>query len=81
MCHCRLATKWVYGALLATKPIHYAKASNLQKRSFAGIYYAGAEYAGGAPGAEIGYDLEADKKRFEVTENGVVVIPKGAEVV
>jgi len=34
-----------------------------------------------APGAEIGYDLEADKKRFVVTENGVVVIPKGAEVV
>ena len=30
---------------------------------------------------QIGYDLEADKKRFEVTENGVVVIPKGAEVV
>ena len=34
-----------------------------------------------APGAEIGYDLEADKKRFVVTENGVIVIPKGAEVV
>ena len=34
-----------------------------------------------APEAQIGYDLEADKKRFEVTENGVVVIPKGAEVV
>ena len=34
-----------------------------------------------APEVQIGYDLEADKKRFEVTENGVVVIPKGAEVV
>ena len=34
-----------------------------------------------APEAQIGYDLEAYKKRFEVTENGVVVIPKGAEVV
>jgi glucose-1-phosphate adenylyltransferase len=33
-----------------------------------------------APKAEIGYDLEADKKRFDVTENGVVVIPKGTEV-
>jgi glucose-1-phosphate adenylyltransferase len=30
---------------------------------------------------EIGYDLEADKKRFDVTENGVIVIPKGAKVV
>jgi glucose-1-phosphate adenylyltransferase len=29
---------------------------------------------------EIGYDLEADKKRFDVTENGVIVIPKGATV-
>ena len=34
-----------------------------------------------APEVQIGYDLVADKKRFEVTENGVVVIPKGAEVV
>ncbi len=27
-------------------------------------------------GEVIGYDLEADKKRFTVTENGVVVVPK-----
>jgi glucose-1-phosphate adenylyltransferase len=29
------------------------------------------------PGTEIGYDVEADKKRFTVSETGVVVIPKG----
>ena len=28
-------------------------------------------------GAVIGYDLEKDHQRFTVTENGVVVIPKG----
>ena len=33
-----------------------------------------------APGAKVGFDLNADRKKFEVTENGVVVIPKGAEV-
>jgi glucose-1-phosphate adenylyltransferase len=34
-----------------------------------------------APGAQIGYDLKQDRKRFQVTESGIVVIPKGAEVV
>ncbi|RJP23089.1 MAG: glucose-1-phosphate adenylyltransferase [Candidatus Abyssobacteria bacterium SURF_5] len=29
------------------------------------------------PGTEIGYDLEEDRKRFSVSENGIVVIPKG----
>ena len=29
------------------------------------------------PGVEIGYDLELDAKRFEVTEEGIVVIAKG----
>jgi glucose-1-phosphate adenylyltransferase len=29
------------------------------------------------PGTEIGYDLEADRKRFAVTDSGVVVIPRG----
>jgi glucose-1-phosphate adenylyltransferase len=29
------------------------------------------------PGTRIGYDLEEDRKRFHVTEEGVVVIPKG----
>lgn len=29
------------------------------------------------PGEVIGYDLEKDRQRFTVTENGVVVIPKG----
>ena len=28
-------------------------------------------------GKVIGYDLEKDRQRFTVTENGVVVIPKG----
>jgi glucose-1-phosphate adenylyltransferase len=31
-------------------------------------------------GTVIGYDLEADKKRFHVTESGIVVIPKGMRV-
>ena len=26
---------------------------------------------------EIGYNLKEDKKRFTVTESGIVVIPKG----
>jgi len=34
-----------------------------------------------APGAEIGYDLKKDRKKFKVTESGIVVIPKGAKVV
>lgn len=31
-------------------------------------------------GAQIGYDLEKDAKRFTVTESGVTVIPKGAVI-
>jgi glucose-1-phosphate adenylyltransferase len=31
-------------------------------------------------GSEIGFDLEADRKRFHVTEGGVVVIPKRAKL-
>jgi len=29
-----------------------------------------------AEGEEIGYDLERDRKRFFVTDTGIVVIPK-----
>lgn len=29
------------------------------------------------PGASIGYDHEADKAQFKITDNGIVVIPKG----
>jgi glucose-1-phosphate adenylyltransferase len=32
------------------------------------------------PGVEVGFDLEADRKRFFVTENGIVVIPKRAKL-
>lgn len=32
------------------------------------------------PGVEVGFDLEADRKRFFVTENGLVVIPKRARL-
>ena len=32
------------------------------------------------PGTKIGIDLEEDRKRFHVTESGIVVIPKGAHV-
>jgi glucose-1-phosphate adenylyltransferase len=31
--------------------------------------------------ARVDYDLDSDRKKFEVTENGIVVIPKGAQVV
>ncbi len=33
-----------------------------------------------APGANVGYDLDTDRKKFQITENGIVVIPKGAKV-
>ena len=31
-------------------------------------------------GMVIGYDAEEDKKRFEVTESGIVVVAKGTEI-
>ena len=32
------------------------------------------------PGVEIGYDIEEDKRRFVVSKNGIVVIPKGVNL-
>ncbi|HEY6106449.1 MAG TPA: glucose-1-phosphate adenylyltransferase [Anaeromyxobacteraceae bacterium] len=32
------------------------------------------------PGTQIGFDLEEDRRRFHVTESGIVVIPKGMRV-
>ena len=31
-------------------------------------------------GARIGYNLTEDRKRFTVTDSGIVVVPKGAKV-
>lgn len=33
-----------------------------------------------APGTVIGYDLEADRQRYHVTDSGIVVIPKGTTI-
>ena len=33
-----------------------------------------------APGTQIGVNLQEDKKHFHVSEEGIVVIPKGARV-
>ena len=32
------------------------------------------------PKTEIGYDVEADKRRFTVTESGIVTISKGVKL-
>jgi glucose-1-phosphate adenylyltransferase len=32
------------------------------------------------PGTQIGYDLEEDRKRFFVSQNGIVVVPKGTRL-
>ncbi len=32
------------------------------------------------PGAEIGFDLQRDKRRFHVSDGGVVIVPKNAQV-
>ena len=32
------------------------------------------------PGSEIGYDLDKDRKRFTVTESGIVVVAKGTKI-
>ena len=32
------------------------------------------------PGTVIGYDHDADRQRFTVTDSGIVVVPKGAVI-
>ena len=32
------------------------------------------------PDTVIGYDLEADRERYHVTDSGIVVIPKGSTI-
>jgi glucose-1-phosphate adenylyltransferase len=32
------------------------------------------------PGTVIGYDPEEDRRRFQVTESGIVIIPKGMRI-
>ena len=32
------------------------------------------------PDTVIGYDLEADRQRYHVTDSGIVVIPKGSTI-
>ena len=31
------------------------------------------------PGATIGYDLEADRKRYHVSDEGIVIVPRAKQ--